>query len=323
MVALRASLQANPLRRRLRVRLCYASAMRRTVLSAPLALAAAGGCLLVAACERQPDENVAQNAAAEELTVPRLPVAEPPLDRAALLQAVATAASAAALGQADTGVQRELDGKRFELRIRFGCSPGTPPGEGGSFSVRFDPDTRTLRLRAAPDLRIEDSWITALAGDTAETVEGFWLRRPWLLAAGCPATPGTPSEAGASPPSQSNPVETAKAPAAAGEEERPPPSAPSPRIGIAQFFTDTDARTGRRGERAYQATKVLAADEQPSSQGYDLVLSGRLTRLPDGRVIACRVRAVDLPPDCIVSVDIDRVRMDRPDTGAVLAEWSA
>ena len=322
MVAFRWALQANPPCRSLRA-LDYdmVRPMRMTVLSGLLALAAAGSGLVAAGCDRQPASNAAQNAPAEELPLPRLPAADPPLDRAALLLAVASAASAVALGKADAMAQRELDGDRFELRIRFGCPGVTPVAEQGSFNARFDAANRTLRLRAAPDLRIDDPWITTLAGDTAEAVEGFWLRRPWLLDSGCPANAASSSQAGQSPTPRSNEAETAKA-ASAGRDEPPPAIASGPRIGIAQFFTDMDARTGRRGDRAYEATKVLAAGEHPSSQGYDLVLSGRLARLPDGRVIACRARSADVPPDCIVSVDIDRVRIDRPDTSGVLAEWS-
>ena len=60
---------------------------------------------------------------------------------------------------------------------------------------------------------------------------------------------------------------------------------PSQRIGIAQFFTEADPRTGHHGERAYETTTVLDKDELPSTQAYDLVLTGRLTRLRGGRVI--------------------------------------
>ena len=95
------------------------------------------------------------------------------------------------------------------------------------------------------------------------------------------------------------------------------------RVGIAQFFSDTDSRTLRRDGRPYQATKALADGQAPSAQGYDLVLSGRLKRLPDGRVIACKVEQASRPPQCIVSVDFDRVWIERPDTKESLAEWNA
>ena len=165
-------------------------------------------------------------------------------------------------------------GNAVEIRIRFGCP--AQPRQQGRFEVRFDEEQRTLRLRAAPDLTLDDPNIAALAASGFEAVEGFWLARPWILADGCPALPS---------PSQ-------LAPADAEAAADTPPAAVAPaatqRIGIARFFTETDFRTGRRDRRPYEAVSVLAADKQPSAEGYDLVLAGRLRQVPGGRVIACR-----------------------------------
>ena len=208
--------------------------------------------------------------------------------------AAARAGSAAALGQNDLNEQRQLDGKTFEIRIRFGCATstaGTP--KAGPFNVRFDTDDRTLRVRAAPDLTRETPQV-AMPG--VEHVEGFWMRRPWLLTPGCPASasvPGTPD----------SPV----------LEQR---------VGIAQFSTSADARTGRRDDRPYEATKVLEEGALPSRQGYDLVLSGRLKRYPDGRVIICRILGAEVPPECVISAQFDRVRIQTPDGKSTLGDWS-
>ena len=51
------------------------------------------------------------------------------MDRAALLMEVAKAASASALGKDISNDLRKLDGKRFEVRIRFGCAPPASPPE--------------------------------------------------------------------------------------------------------------------------------------------------------------------------------------------------
>ena len=67
---------------------------------------------------------------------------------------------------------------------------------------------------------------------------------------------------------------------------------------------------------------MLREGEQPSPEGYNLVLSGRLRQLPGGRVIACRLTNPDVPPDCILSVLFDRVWIERPETKAIVAEWS-
>jgi hypothetical protein len=262
------------------------------------AVAGLGLCLLaVVGCQPRLEhsKNEQNDVAAETpAPAPSLPSAERPLDRSAILIAAAKAGSAAALGQDDLSEQRQLDGKTFEIRIRFGCatsSAGAP--KVGPFNVRFDSADRTLRVRAAPDLTRETPQV-AMSG--VEHVEGFWMRRPWLLTPGCPASAATPG-ASTSPVSEQ-------------------------RVGIAQFSTSTDARTGRRDGRPYEATKVLEDGAVPSRQGYDLVLSGRLRRYPDGRVIICRISGAEVPPECVISAQFDRVRIQTPDGKSTLGDWS-
>jgi hypothetical protein len=93
-------------------------------------------------------------------------------------------------------------------------------------------------------------------------------------------------------------------------------------VGIAQFFTAADSRTRRRFNRPFEAVKTFEDGKEPGSLGFNLALSGRLKALSGGRVIACALQVHDRPPDCIASADIDRVRLERPDDGEVLAEWS-
>ena len=243
------------------------------------------------------------------------------MDRGTLLQAVARATSAAALGQDDANAQRRLDGKRFEVRIRFGCATGVqPPAGDAPFNVRFDEEDRTLRVRAAPDLTHKDPAVAPLASQPIEAVEGFWIRRPWLLADGCPVVSSSQRTTEGEPATDVPPLRRVEQ-GAAGEVAQP--SAYSLRMGIAQFFTEADSRTGRREERAYEASKVLPESEQPSPEGYNLVLSGRLRRLPGGRVISCRVVSADAPPECVVSAEFDRVRIENPGTQNILAEWGS
>jgi hypothetical protein len=278
--------------------------------------------LSTSACQRTTDNENAQDGPPNEVSQqPSLPVAEPPMDRATLLQAVARAASATALGQDDGNAQRRLDGKRFEVRIRFGCATGVQPVKGDlPFSVRFDEEDRTLRVRAAPDLMLRDPAVPPLADQSTEAVEGFWLRRPWMLADGCPAVSRSQGRA-ETEPATDVPQSRDTPQGRAGDAARS--AVYSQRVGIAQFFTGADSRTGRREDRAYEASKVLAENEQPSAEGYNLVLSGRLRRLPGGRVIACRLGNADAPPECVVSAEFDRVRIEVPSTKNVLAEWSS
>jgi len=291
------------------------------------ALAAA---MVVSSCHRPPDAEEPGNAVENQTSLPRLPVAEPPLDRAAILAAVAQAASAAGLGENDAEQQRLLDGKRFELRIRFGCPLVGAPDKGERFSVTFNEEDRTLRIRAAPDVTLDDPQIAQVASDAVEAVEGIWLRRPWVLAARCPVVartatqPADPGDATADKTANSrNHPEPADRTALEANAAIPPAGAGSgPRVGIAQFFTEADPRTIRRNQRAYETTKVLAEGELPSPEGYNLILSGRLRAIPGGRVITCLAQSFATPPDCIVSAEFDRVWIERPDSKAIIAEWS-
>ena len=94
-----------------------------------------------------------------------------------------------------------------------------------------------------------------------------------------------------------------------------------PRIGIAQYFTKDDPRTRRRDSRPYEANHTLDEGKAISSQGYNLVLAGRLRALPGRGVIHCSARGPDSPPECIISAEFLRVWIEQPDTREVIAQW--
>jgi hypothetical protein len=239
------------------------------------------------------------------------PSCRSPISRSRLLLAVIRAASAHSVGTDDSQAQRQLDGKRFEVRLRFGCDGQGPRGEDHGWSV--DPDGRTLRLRVVQTLSLEDEPVRSLAGDRVEAVEGFWLSHPWMLDANCPA------DQPATEPDREQP----EGPADQGEAIPSPPKGPAQQIGIAQFFTAEDSRARRRAERPFEAVKQLQEGESVGRQGFNLVLSGRLQARENGRVILCAGSGRDRPPDCVVSADIDRVWIERPEDQAVIAQWSS
>lgn len=257
-------------------------------------------------CERAPPQQNAQPAVENKAAPPpiSLPAPEPPLQREALLLAVVRARSAAAAGTDDRAAQAELDGKRFELRLRF-CGIAAPPLEAEAEARRalapakandsdaapagltgaYAPEDRRIALRAAPNLTLGEAAAASLAADAYEGVEGFWIPHPWLLTPGCPDT-------------------------AAGERS----------VGIAQFFTADQSRAGRRDGRAYEARQTLPEGAAPDGMAWDLVLRGRLRPLRDGRVILC----VPVPggmPACILSAEFERVTIENATSGEQLAEW--
>lgn len=258
---------------------------------------------LVGACQQGAKGPDTPEPSAPETEV-QLTAVDPPLDRQGLALAVARAASDFAAGREGLENQRALDGRRFELALKFGC----PGEEGDTRQWSFDERERVLRIRVEPELTQQAEPVSGLGLDHFEAVEGFWIRRPWLLVAACPKEPAEPEPA----------EEDATAPDA---QAAPPEDRAAPRIGIAHFFTEQDSRALRREQRAYQATVKLPEGRDPSSTGYDLVLSGRLDALPDGRTIACSGGSANAPPSCIVSVTFDRITLRHPD-GELLAEWS-
>ena len=284
-------------------------------------------CAALAACQPASEENVADDSAANEamlnpLSVPR---PQPPMDRAAILTAVARAASASAAGIDDSAEHRSLDGSPFEFRIRFGCRGPSPDLQEAMFGWTLDRESGTLRVRATPTISPVDEIVQRIAGGNFEAAEGFWVPRPWFLEPACPAAAAVgPAPAQAEAGTARASAEAADVPAPAEDEqetESPPPA--WPKVGIAQFFRKTDPRTGRHGMKPYETVKTLDPAQPTSSQGFNLVISGRLRALPGQRVIACVSRGADTPPDCIVSARIDRVRLERPDTSEILAEWGS
>jgi len=289
----------------------------------PALLLAATAATLVG-CRPSGEANEADSNRADGtvLNLPAIPEPARAMDREALLAAVARAASAAFLGSDDLQQQRALDGSLFELRIRFGC--GGADQDGFETGLGWTVDQEALRVRARPTISAEEPVVERIVAgldDGIEAVEGFWIPRPWLLEPACPA--GS-SAAPGSPPEKAEEAEQAAETRDQGEEMGDKDLPPSfPKIGIAQFFTEAEPRTRRRQARAYETVKTVRPGERPGASGFDLVLSGRLRSLPGGRVIACVPAGADAPPNCVASADFDRVRIERADTGDVLAQWES
>ena len=272
-----------------------------------LSTAAAAATLLTGACQSGEGDKQAANSAnaAQQQTVPRLaiPVPKPPLDRDQLLVASLRAATAFAAGIDDTQLQKSLADRKFEFRIRFGCEAPGKQSAQEPFDWSYDPKTRALKVRATPALSLKDAPVKAVAGEAFETVEGFWLRRPWLLSPVCPQV-------------QDDAV------ADSGSKGGSSAELPQQSVGIAQFFTKSGPRTSRRSGRPYEATTRLETD-QPPAGGFDLVLAGRLVALPDGRVIACTRSHAGEQPACLISVEFGTVSIERADTHEQLAAWGS
>lgn len=294
----------------------------------------------VAACQQQqPDAAADGNVTEPALNLSSVPRPEPPLDRVSLLAAVAEAASATAAGAETPESVRALDGRQFEVRIRFGCRGPSKELDDRWLGWSFDPEKRRIRLRAKPTISKDVPLVAQLGGEQFEAVEGFWIPRPWLLQAVCPAAAAvqgaqdqpqaqrTAEAQQQAKPNDGRAQQERRQPRRDeagrddGDEERTEPVPTPPRVGIAQFYTDEDSRTGRRDMRPYQAGHTLPEGKAISSQGYNLVLSGRLRALPGRGVIQCSARNPNSPPECIVSAEFLRVWIEQPANREIIAEW--
>lgn len=280
-------------------------------LAAALAIFALTGCTA-----KKGEDNAAASAAnaSEQSIVPEIPIAapEPPVDREQLLEDVLRAASDFATGGDSAAHQKDLEGKKFEVRIRFGCDGPQSGKLNGPFGWTFDEKTRALKVRATPLLSKKDDSVGEIAGDRYEAVEGFWIDQPWLLDAACPVQKTEQSDTAAT-------ADAAKKPSPPKQPQAPSPSS-AHNVGIAQFFAPGGPRTQQRSGRPYETTKRLDEGDVPTG-GFDLVLTGRFDALPDGNFIACTASQSGGRPTCVVSANFGTISIERADTHEVLAHW--
>lgn len=279
--------------------------------------------LLLAGCTQQSsneqsDDRPAPSAAAADKPTSQLPSVDPPLTRRDVLLAVANEASAYASGMNPAQLPT-LDGRPFSFRMRL-CE-----NAGSNYSLSFDAERRVRKISARPDLTLDLPQVRTLIDPAKfDGAEGFRVARPWLLDAACPirrpassVAPPTQAEATAAPAQLGQP---AGAMSGAGTSVPVPPAVTGPFVGLAEYYPVGGARSARRKDRAYELTRKLGADEQPGP--IDLILQGRLRRLDRGRVINCTGDADREPPTCIVSIQLDTVRME-DSKGSLLGEWIA
>ena len=239
----------------------------------------------LAACARAPEQQEAAKPTQEPVeTEAKTVLAENTLDREGVMVAALHAITAVALGRDDANAQSELEGRKFEVRMRFGC-PGVA---NAARSFAYDQKEQVLRAKVTSDLTDQPLPISDLLYRKYEGAVGFVLGQPWLLSAGCLRRDFTGMASG------------------------------QPTIVLAQLFTAEESRAQRPGS-SYALTKPMKPGEVPG-QGLDLVVSGRLSELADGRTIHCGAR--DGAPACLVAGKIDRVAVVRPGSDDVLGEWS-
>lgn len=262
--------------------------------------AAACSALMLVQCDRA--ERI-ETVPAEPVATPAAPTPAgpaPALTREDLILAMEQAASAYASGQTPTG--DSLSGRRFSIRLAFGCDgPRTNAADAAGDGLArwsWDEDRRSIRLSLAPGDWAESALVVGAGGGAAwEAVEGFWIPRPWLKSDACPGQTVDPLQAGAAGASPQT-------------------------VGLAAVFGPDSSRLGRRDGRAYVHTIRPEGDAVliPPPDGYRLVLEGRASAFPDSRAIHCRAPGPDSRPVCVMAATLDRVAFEDA-SGRQLSEW--
>ena len=211
------------------------------------------------------------------------------LHRGDLIRLATAAADAAAGGPA---VGDHLAGRRFAVRLPFGCAGMTEDAEM-PFGWSYDAEEQTLRVRITPQQWIEVPWVAErLKGREVESVEGFWMPRPWTSSEACPP----------------------QAPAIPGER--------SSWLGIAHFFGTESSRVGQRRGKALELVERVPPEQLPSGSGFQLLLEGRIARVPGGQdTVLCHAAGAYDRPTCLIAAEFVRVAVENPATLETLAEW--
>lgn len=262
----------------------------RNIIAAAVVVTAVAGAGFIAGRDsvRLPEPIVVtQPAAPVSVAVPEPTVAEVTLGRADILRMASLAADAASGGApvADT-----MDGRRFVIRIPFGC--GLKFKDNGSRSAAYTVADETLRVRIQPQDWTDLPWVAnEVLRREAVGAEGFWVPRPWTAAETCPPDAVEPTDL-------------------------------SSNLGIAQLFDADSSRVGQRRGRALEATVQVDPDEADFSKGFRLVVEGRVVQWPGGReTVLCRAASAYQRPVCLVGAKLDGISIENAANAERLADW--
>lgn len=273
-----------------------------------------------------------------EEEVPAVPVSEPaspviappapPLTRADLIDAAARAADAHARGVPLLAEDSELAGRRFTLRLPFGCAGPAEADSEAPMGWNYEPEEQTLRVSVAPNVWTDAGPVRAAAtGTDYEAAEGFWIERPWLRTGDCPVLPqrSNIAEAASGTAEGNEGVAVTDAGVEQAAESAP---APAPQLAEAQrtlalveLFQPGSRRAARRNGKPYTVVAKLAHSEIDLTRGLRVVVTGRVVPFGSGAAIACSGTAIDERPLCLISAEIDRVAITDASGQRILGEW--
>lgn len=225
-------------------------------------------------------------------------------DIVALANAAADAASSGAALPKDVS---GADGRRFRIYLPFGCDGPAPADSDTLLRWRYDAGTSSLRVSVASVAWDPAEWLSTKdsvqsedeANATSESLEGFWISRPWSSLEMCKrATPSAVRSGGEAV------------------------TLPGQTLGLVQIFTEDDSRTARRSGKPYESVIRTDLKDLKIEQGLRVRLDGRISHFPDGPTVRCRQPAgAEQRPVCLIAVSFDDVAIENPATGETVATW--
>lgn len=232
------------------------------------------------------------------VALPKIVSPPPPLTRDDLVASANEAAAAYAMGEASSVETAGLIGRKFSIKIPFGCDGPQASSSSAQTYVEYDVAHNALKLVARPTNWTTLPLVQALPNASKiESVEGFWIPRPW-------------SASGACPPPRSGPLPATQT----------PPTAQS--LGLATYFEAEASRAAQRGGRDYTFTrKIDDSAVATTSSEYNLVIEGHITGYSDGRALECWSETAEHRPICLFAVAFDRIAFEDATSREALSEW--
>jgi hypothetical protein len=228
------------------------------------------------------------------------PVAPPPplqlLNRSALIEAAAKAASAYAAGMTIDNAVGELAGRRFELELPLGCAGSTAADTPIENGWRYDADSGILQVAFRSTVQgIAENFFGELSADEpmVEFGKGFWIEREWLREPICPTEP------------KSSNVEIV------GD---------APSLAIAEIREAEAPRAKARDGADYRVSKRVALEAAPDQQGLRILISGRLVS-DRPTPIQCHSVDRDRQPVCVILARFDRVAVTSANGSETYGAW--
>lgn len=231
---------------------------------------------------------------------PESPALDAVLDRSDLIALAAKAADAAGAGRDPGPEVAKAGGRRFELRLPFGCDGPSEEDSEAAMRWRYDEKEEVLRIRVEPTTWTARDWWSGAAPTGIQAIEGFWIGRPWTASEACAASGGRAAPVGTEPV-----------------------TLPGQTLALGQIFYSEGRRGAQRDGRPYEAVIRVPEGDLEVSAGFRVKLSGRLARMRDGGPVRCRQPAgPEQRPICLISVLMDEIAIENPAGDVTLATWS-